>query len=72
MNAKPTRILLIEDEAGDAMLVRHSLKRSVGNYEVTHSTTLSDGLSEFAREPSKSSSLTLGFPIRWDYLRSLS
>ncbi|TWU51750.1 ATP-binding response regulator [Rubripirellula reticaptiva] len=62
MNTKPTRILSIEDDAGDAMLVRRSLTRSPGNYEVHHAMTLNEGLEQFAREPFQVIITDLGLP----------
>ncbi len=51
MNDKTFRILLIEDNASDALLVREALKQSlVPSFVLTHVTRLNDGLQKLLQE----------------------
>ncbi|TWU47397.1 Sensor histidine kinase YycG [Rubripirellula tenax] len=62
MNNDPTKVLLIEDEPGDATLVKISLGRSAGEYEVHHATTLNAGIAMFEHEQFQVIITDLGLP----------
>lgn len=63
MNAKPIRVLLIEDNPGDAGLVRAALAASVEPpFELTVAGTLAGGLDRIAAAPTDVVLLDLGLP----------
>jgi CheY-like chemotaxis protein len=61
-----TRVLVVEDEPTDALMVRRSLLRSPGpageRFEVRHATTLAEGLEHLRRDPADVLLLDLGLP----------
>lgn len=61
-----TRVLVVEDEPTDALMVKRSLLRSAGpggeRFEVRHATTLAEGLEHLRRDPADVLLLDLGLP----------
>jgi CheY-like chemotaxis protein len=59
-----TRVLVVEDEPTDALMVRRSLLRSPDGerFEVRHATTLAEGLDHLRRDPADVLLLDLGLP----------
>lgn len=61
-----TRVLVVEDEPTDVMMVRRSLLRSRGasgeRFEVRHATTLAEGLERLRHDPADVLLLDLGLP----------
>ena len=63
MNDKNFRVLLIEDSASDALLVREALKESlVPSFVLTHATNLDDGLQQLLGESFDLAVLDLALP----------
>ncbi len=63
MNAKPTRILLIEDNPGDASLIREMLREAGdGQYDLDLADRLSTGLERMAENLPDVTLLDLGLP----------
>src|SRR5712671_628737 len=63
MKAGPIRVLLIEDNPGDARLVREALADARGvHFDVTHTATLADGIAELRRPNTDVVLLDLSLP----------
>ncbi len=62
MQDTPLRVLLIEDDSVDADLMRRTLCRSVGNYDVTWRPTIAEGLEIHQQEPFDAILTDLGLP----------
>jgi DNA-binding response OmpR family regulator len=58
----PIRLLLVEDNAGDARLIAELLKEIGFATELTHSTSLSDGAQRLTRETYDVALIDLGLP----------
>lgn len=61
-NSNPVRVLLIEDEAGYAGLVRRTLDLSPDPFEVTWAASLSEGLDQLRAKPFDVAILDLSLP----------
>jgi len=65
MEPSSTRVLLVEDQLTDAILVRRSLRRTNGSrerFDVRHAATLAQGLEQLRRDPVDVLLLDLGLP----------
>jgi len=63
MNAQPTRLLLVEDNAGDARLLQEALKEVADPpFEITHLYLLQDALACLAKERFAAILLDLSLP----------
>jgi len=63
MTAKPTRVLLVEDSAGDARLIREMFsKEKPGSFELTHLSRMDEALSHLAKSETDIVLIDMGLP----------